>query len=126
MKEQCHTSNSPALAKELNAKGIEFVRRQQLKGGGDDGDDDEKIDSCSSNTNTNNIILALRLHRKALTIFEWNKRNALLYDHVEQSMEYAVEMACTLCVIGGLLRRMNDFAGAAGTYTLPWYPNATS
>ena len=110
MKEQYqnhHGPNSPSSARELNANGMEIVRRQQ-----------EQRDAGSANAhdnNHNNIVTALQLHREALSIFEWNKRHALLNDHVELSKEYAIEMACTLCIIGNLLRSMNDFVGAAGT-----------
>jgi hypothetical protein len=110
MMEHCHNPanhniNSPDLAKELNANGMEIVRRRLQPQGDDDADNDDN----------SQIAFALQLHREALSIFEWNKRNALLYDHVEQSKEYAIEMACTLGIIGDLLRRMNDFVGAAGT-----------
>ena len=111
--EHCHTAhniNSPDLAKELNANGMEIVQRRLQQQGGDDDDDD-------NNSDNSKIVVALQLHREALSIYEWNKRNALLYDHVEQSKEYAIEMACTLGIIGNLLRRMNDFVGAAGTCT---------
>ena len=59
---------------------------------------------------------ALRYHQEALTILEWNKSNALLYDFVEKSREYALEMAVTLHSIGNVLRETNNFVGAAGTY----------
>eukprot|EP00581_Thalassiosira_minuscula_P021179 CAMPEP_0184441394 /NCGR_PEP_ID=MMETSP0738-20130409/756062_1 /TAXON_ID=385413 /ORGANISM="Thalassiosira miniscula, Strain CCMP1093" /LENGTH=280 /DNA_ID=CAMNT_0026809319 /DNA_START=99 /DNA_END=939 /DNA_ORIENTATION=- len=59
---------------------------------------------------------ALKLHQEALTILEWNKCNALLYDFVDKSKELAIDMALTLRKIGNLLREMNDFVGAAEVY----------
>lgn len=111
MKEQYqnhHGPNSPSLAKELNASGMEIVRRQHEQRDG-------SAHAHDINHNNMKIVAALQLHREALSIFEWNKRHALLNDHVELSKEYAIEMACTLCIIGNLLRSMNDFVGAAGT-----------
>ncbi len=110
-----HNINSPYLAKELNANGMEIVQCRLQQQCGDDDED--------NNTDSSKIALALQLHREALSKFEWDKRNALLYDHVEQSKEYAIEMACTLGIIGNLLRRMNDFVGAAGTCKYHLYMN---
>ena len=93
LKEQ-HGANSSEAAEQLNSMATELQR------GGD-------------------IRPALRYHQEALTILEWNKSNALLYDFVEKSREYALEMAVTLRSIGNILREMNNFVGAAGTYIFP-------
>jgi hypothetical protein len=100
-------SNSPDWARELNASGLEMTHHGQV-----DGDYDDAVNHHHS------IRMALQLHREALAIFEWNKRHALLFDHAEQSKDYAVEMACTLSKIGNLLRKLNDFVGAAGMCTI--------
>ena len=89
LKEQ-YGANSPAVAAQLNSIGAEL----QCRG---------------------DSLTALKIHQEALTILEWNKCNALLYDFVEKSKEYAIEMAMTLRKIGNVLREMNDFVGAAGT-----------
>ena len=89
LKEQ-YGANSPAVAAQLNSIGAEL----QCRG---------------------DSLTALKIHQEALTILEWNKYNALLYDFVEKSKEYAIEMALTLRKIGNVLREMNDFVGAAGT-----------
>ena len=59
---------------------------------------------------------ALHCHREALAILDWNKCNALLFDRVEESQSYSVDMAITLGDIGNVLREMNDFLGAAVAY----------
>ena len=59
---------------------------------------------------------ALQCHKEALSILEWNKCNALLFDRVEESKAHAVEMAVTLSDIGNVMREMNDFIGAASAY----------
>jgi len=84
-------ANSPAVAEQLNSIGVE------LQCGGD---------TCA----------ALKFHQEALGILEWNKCNALLFDFVEKSKEYTIEMALTLRMIGNILREMNNFVGAAEVY----------
>eukprot|EP00577_Skeletonema_sp_RCC1716_P024634 CAMPEP_0113390322 /NCGR_PEP_ID=MMETSP0013_2-20120614/10103_1 /TAXON_ID=2843 ORGANISM="Skeletonema costatum, Strain 1716" /NCGR_SAMPLE_ID=MMETSP0013_2 /ASSEMBLY_ACC=CAM_ASM_000158 /LENGTH=123 /DNA_ID=CAMNT_0000273467 /DNA_START=64 /DNA_END=432 /DNA_ORIENTATION=+ /assembly_acc=CAM_ASM_000158 len=59
---------------------------------------------------------ALQYHRDALQILEWNKCNTLLFEKMELSREYALEMAITLSNIGDAMRRGNDFVGAAEAY----------
>ena len=59
---------------------------------------------------------ALQYHRDALSIFDWNRCNALLFDNHKLSKEYALEMAITLNNIGDTMRRMNDFVGSAEAY----------
>ena len=88
LKEQ-YGSNSPAVAEQLNSIGVELHSRGHPH-------------------------TALKFHQEALTILEWNKCSALLYDFVDKSKEYAIEMARTLRKIGELLREMNNFVGAAG------------
>lgn len=89
LKEQ-YGPNSPAVAEQLNSIGVEL--------------------QCRGDTRT-----ALKLHQEALTILEWNKCNALLYDFVKKSKEYAIDMALTLRKIGNIFSEMNNFVGAAGT-----------
>mmetsp|Transcript_16520 Transcript_16520/g.21209 ORF Transcript_16520/g.21209 Transcript_16520/m.21209 type:complete len:386 (-) Transcript_16520:97-1254(-) len=84
-------SNGPAVAEQLNSIGTELLGRGETR-------------------------KALKLHQEALTILEWNKCNALLYDFVDKSKELAIDMALTLRKIGNLLREMNDFVGAAEVY----------
>ena len=86
-------ANSPAVAEQLNSIGEELQRKN----------------------NSGDARTALILHQEALNIYEWNKCNALLYDFVEKSKGYAVDMALTLRRVGNLLRDMNNFVGAAGT-----------
>uniref|UniRef100_A0A7S2Q3L9 Uncharacterized protein n=1 Tax=Skeletonema marinoi TaxID=267567 RepID=A0A7S2Q3L9_9STRA len=59
---------------------------------------------------------ALQYHRDALQILEWNKCNALLFEKMDLSREYALEMAITQSNIGDAMRRGNDFVGAAEAY----------
>mmetsp|Transcript_15778 Transcript_15778/g.25922 ORF Transcript_15778/g.25922 Transcript_15778/m.25922 type:complete len:341 (+) Transcript_15778:135-1157(+) len=59
---------------------------------------------------------ALHHHHDALSIFEWNKCNALLFEKHDLYRDYALEMAITLSHIGDVMRRLNDFVGAARAY----------
>jgi hypothetical protein len=59
---------------------------------------------------------ALQYRRDALSILDWNRCNALLFDNHSSSREYALEMAITLRGIGDTMRRMNDFVGSAEAY----------
>lgn len=90
LKEQCG-ANSPAVAEQLNSIAIDLQSRGDTR-------------------------TALKFHQEALTILEWNKCNALMYDFVKKSKGYAIDMARTLCKIGNLLREMNNFVGAAEVY----------
>ena len=92
LKEQ-YGPNSPAVASQLNSIGVELQRK-------------------------NHPHTALKFHQEALTILEWNKCNALLYDFVKKSKEYAIDMALTLKRIGSLFREMNNFVGAAGKFAV--------
>lgn len=58
----------------------------------------------------------LKYYRDALSILDWNKCTALLFEKHLLSKEYALQMAITLSNIGDTLRRMNDFIGAAESY----------
>ena len=82
-------SNSPSAAEQLNLTGDELTCRQDTRA-------------------------ALKCHQEALRILEFNKCNAILYDFMDKSKQYAIDMALTLRRIGNLLRDMNDFVGAAG------------
>ena len=62
------------------------------------------------------VLSALQCHQEALSILDWNKCNALLFDRIEESKQYAMGMAITLSDIGNVLREMNDFLGAAAAY----------
>lgn len=84
-------SNSPAAAEQLNSIASELQRQ-------------------------GNIRTALKYYQESLTILEFNKCNALLYDFEEESKAYAIDMAMTLRKIGSLVREMNNFVGAAGEY----------
>ena len=64
----------------------------------------------------NDTFAALQCHQEALKILDWNKCDALLFDRIEESQQYAVDMAVTLSDIGNVLREMNDFVGSAGAY----------
>lgn len=90
LKEQ-YGANSPAVAEQLNLIGAELYSRGDIR-------------------------TSLKFHQEALTILEWNKCNALLYDFVKKSKEYTVDMARTLCKIGNLMRETNNFVGAAEVY----------
>ena len=92
LKEQ-YGANSPAVAEQLNSIAIDLQSRGDTR-------------------------TALKFHQEALTILEWNKCNALMYDFVKKSKGYAIDMARTLCKIGNLLREMNNFVGAAGALIL--------
>ncbi len=59
---------------------------------------------------------ALQYHRDALSILDWNKCIALLFDDHLLSKEYAMDMAITLSYMGDVMRRLNDFVGAAESY----------
>lgn len=59
---------------------------------------------------------ALQYRRDALSILDWNRCNALLFDNQSSSREYALEMAITLRGIGDTMRRVNDFVGSAEAY----------
>ena len=91
--------NSPSAAEQLNLIGDELTCRRDTRA-------------------------ALKCHQEALRILEFNKCNAILYDFMDKSKQYAIDMALTLRKIGNLLRDMNDFVGAAGkhvgTYNLPY------
>lgn len=59
---------------------------------------------------------ALQYHQDALKILDWNKCNALLFEKHDLYKDYALEMAVTLSNIGDVMRRVNDFIGAAKAY----------
>ncbi len=59
---------------------------------------------------------ALQYHQDALKILDWNKCNALLFEKHDLYRDYALEMAVTLSNIGDVMRRVNDFVGAAKAY----------
>mmetsp|Transcript_20458 Transcript_20458/g.29291 ORF Transcript_20458/g.29291 Transcript_20458/m.29291 type:complete len:333 (+) Transcript_20458:38-1036(+) len=59
---------------------------------------------------------ALQYHQDALKILDWNKCNALLFEKHVLYKDYALEMAVTLSYIGDVMRRVNDFIGAAKAY----------
>lgn len=91
LKKQHHSGKDPLIAHHLNALAKSSV-------------------SCHDYAD------ALKHHRDALSILDWNRCNALLFDDNRLSREYALDMALTLNNIGDVMRRKNDFVGSAKSY----------
>lgn len=65
---------------------------------------------------SNDATASLACHREALSILEWNRSHALLFDREEDSKRFAVEMAVTLSDVANVLREGNDFLGSGEAY----------
>jgi hypothetical protein len=87
-KKRQHRGKNPLVARQLNALGL----------------------SCDDDAE------ALQYHRDALSILDWNKCRALLFENHMLVQEYAMDMAITLSYMGDAMRRVNDFVGAAESY----------
>lgn len=130
------SSGSPRRSPRDSPTHMLIIGKGDQQSHGHDGDDDDMISILSNEFGQSDpkvaehlnslglrhyhgrsdYVSALRCHREAYEILDWNKCNALLFDREDDSRRFAVDMALTQSDIGNLLRETNDFIGAADAY----------